>query len=363
LIDFPDNKSGQTMSQAVGNLETELAAGVNWKNVTTQPWFENILQNPSKTRTATQMAARYANSTLLRGDFADTIYYLAAYGFLPSNVGMASQFAESTYYTNKGFSNYNGLLATLHKNMGSGLQFDINYTWSHSIDNVSVTANTPAIGGAGFICDALRPRSCRGNSDFDVTQYLNGNFIYELPVGRGKRYVANTPFWLNEAIGGWTVSGLPSWHTGTPYFATGDAFIAGFANNAPVQFNGHISDLKAHVHRASDGTVYAFDNTDKAYNDFSIPIGFNYGTRNNLRGPGYFNFDLGLGKTFPVYKDKVNLRFRCDAFNALNHPNFDNPSLAIDNAPAFGIISSVVKPPSNPDQAARVLQGGLRLEF
>jgi len=50
---------------------------------------------------------------------------------------MDSQFDENTMYTNKGFSSYNGLLTTLHKNFGYGLQFDLNYTWSHSIDNVS----------------------------------------------------------------------------------------------------------------------------------------------------------------------------------------------------------------------------------
>ena len=106
---------------------------------------------------------------------------------------MGSQFSEFTYYTNKGFSNYHGLLATLHKNAGHGLQFDLNYTWSHSIDNVSVIANAPAIGGYGFICDALRPRNCRGNSDFDVANYLNGNFIYELPLGRGRAFAATSP--------------------------------------------------------------------------------------------------------------------------------------------------------------------------
>ncbi len=74
-------------------------------------------------------------------------------------------------YTNKGFSSYNGLLVTLQKNLTHGLQFDFNYTWSHSIDNVSLIANQIAFGGYGFICDAVHPRECRGNSDFDITNY------------------------------------------------------------------------------------------------------------------------------------------------------------------------------------------------
>ena len=89
------------------------------------------------------------NTLAYRGDFADTVQGLAglyglysAYGVgLPPNIGMAAQFSENTFYTNQGNSNYHGLLTTLHKNAGHGLQFDLNYTWSHSIDNVSLIAN------------------------------------------------------------------------------------------------------------------------------------------------------------------------------------------------------------------------------
>ena len=235
---------------------------------------------------------------------------------------MGSQYSEFTYYTNKGFSSYNGLLTTLHKNAGYGLQFDLNYTWSHSIDNVSVVANAPAIGGYGFICDVVHPRNCRGNSDFDVASYLSGNFIYDLPFGRGRSIGATVPLWLNEAIGGWKLSGLPSWHTGNAYFAAANAFVAGYANNAPAILTGPISDLKTHVNGGMGASVNAYANPDAALADFTGPVGFQIGTRNNLRGPGWFNIDLGLGKTFPLYKERVNLKFRADAFNATNHPSF-----------------------------------------
>jgi len=96
-------------------------------------------------------------------------------------------------------------------------------------------------------------------------------------------------------------------------------------------------------------------------------VGFEIGSRNNLRGPHFFDMDLGLGKTFPVYKDGVNLKFRADAFNAFNHPNFSTPSfensMDLVNPPnEFGVIGSTVTP-NGADQAARVLQGSLRLEF
>jgi hypothetical protein len=241
--------------------------------------------------------------------------------------------------------------------MRDGLSFDLNYTFSHSIDNVSVVANAPAIGGYGFICDVVRPTECRGNSDFDVKHYLNGNFLWELPVGRGKQLGANAPYWVNEVIGGWSLSGLPSFHTGNTFQPNSNAFVAGYANSAPAIIVGPSSDLKMNIHKASDGTVYAFTNERATTKDFVGPIGFQIGSRNSLRGPSYFDVDLGLGKAFPVYKEGVVLKFRADAFNALNHPSFSTPSNDItESSSKFGVITST-------SNSARVLQLALRLEF
>src|ERR1700677_1375230 len=366
LIDFPDSAGGQMMSTAFANMEQEVRAlPANTPITDDQPWFRDILP------AGAGVSFGYANNTDLvarglaplphRGDFADTIQALAAFGLLPPNVGMGSQYSEFTYYTNKGFSSYNGLLTTLHKNAGYGLQFDLNYTWSHSIDNVSVVANAPAIGGYGFICDVVRTRNCRGNSDFVVSNYLSGNFIYELPFAHGRSIGAASPFWLNELIGGWGLSGLPSWHTGNTYFAGADAFVAGYANDAPATLTGPISDLKARINGGNGARVSIYANPDAALADFAGPLGFQIGTRNNLRGPSWFNIDLGLGKTFPVYKERVNLKFRADAFSTTNHPSFSNPIFSgaditeAEGTPFLNISSTASTP--------RVLRGALRLEF
>jgi hypothetical protein len=362
LIDFPDAASGQTMGQAFANMEKNVRAGTP---TAPQPWFEDIL--PPGLGAAigflnnTDLVANGLAPLPYRGDFADTIEELSAFGLIPDNVGMGSQFSEFTYYTNKGFSSYNGLLITLHKNAGYGLQFDLNYTYSHSIDNVSVIANAPAIGGYGFICDVQRPRECRGNSDFDVTNYLNGNFIYDLPFGKGQPFAASAPFWVNEVIGGWKLSGLPSWHGGNAYFAYANAFVAGYANDAPAILTGPISDLRTKIHKDPSGTLWALKTDDApATADYTGPVGFQIGERNNLRGPSYFDLDLGLGKTFPIVEDRVNLKFRADAFNSLNHPSFDPPSSTnsdiTESSGLFGVISSM-------NGGARVLQLALRLEF
>ena len=369
LINFPDKTSGQMLSQALANVTTWLRQNPNADPTAAppQPWFENVLYRAPGGGTNTGYLANQCAPYPARGDAADFTQCMSEFGMLPANVGMAAQFSENTFVTDMGFSSYNGMLATLHKNSSHGLQFDLNYTWSHSIDNVSAIANFNAFdgNGFGFLCDVLRPRQCRGNSDFDVTQYLNGNFLYELPFGRGRAFAANMPRWADEAIGGWELSGLPIWHSGPVYWANSNAFLMGYANLDPAILTGSLNPLRSHT-TVENGEVYAFKNPELAYNQFSGPVGFQIGSRNNLRGPSFFVLDLGLGKTFPLHKESVNLKFRVDAFNVLNHPNFQSPTSSNMDLTAtpneFGVIPGTVIP-NGSDQSARVLQGSLRLEF
>lgn len=371
LIDFKDPVSGQLMSQAFANISEALRSGAT---VNPQPFYENVMVAGTGAALGvpnnTDVIVAYVPTLAVRGDFADTTQVLASlqpFGLgLPPNVGMSAQFAENTFYTNKGFSSYNGLLTTLHKNAGHGLQFDLNYTWSHSIDNVSLIANQAAFGGYGFVCDVLRPRECRSNSDFDVTQYLNGEFVYDLPVGRGRSFVGSAPRWLDEVIGGWSVSGLPAWHTGNAYFMAANAFVAGYSNNAPAILVGSRSDVKTHLTGGKGQPLYAFPNATKvAGTDYIGPVGFTIGARNNLRGPQFFDMDMGLAKAFPLISDRVAVKFRADAFNAFNHPNFQTPCTDITSvACPFGQIQQTQGTTiRNSGPAARVLQLALRLEF
>jgi hypothetical protein len=167
---------------------------------------------------------------------------------------------------------------------------------------------------------------------------------------------------LHEIIGGWDLSGIPSWHSGVAFSTNSSAFVAGYANNAPGIFNGDTAAISTREHKTAKGAVTLFDDPDKAKASFTGPIGFAIGSRNNLRGPRYFNVDLGLGKTFPVVSDRLNLKFRADAFNAFNHPNFSLPSTTNSDITGgnFGQITSTV---TNDQYGARVLQLALRLEF
>ena len=327
-------------------------------------------------------AAGYANCTSLvaattgqyakRGDLGDAIPFgMAGYGLLPTNVAMPSQFAGNAFLVNKGSSNYHALLLTLNKNLSQGLQFEFNYTWSHSIDNNSQAANNNAyFNSTGIICDVTKPRACRGPSDFDVRQIITADFAYDLPFGHNQRFFGGSGILVNELIGGWSVSGIPSYRTGLPINVLSDAFIASFAAEDPAIFFGNKGDLKSSVNN-EQGTVYNFAGgaagAQKVANEFRGPIGLEYGQRNLLKGPGAANLDMGLAKIFPIIPSKnVNLTFRADAFNIFNHPNFANPGGSVpdivNNASPFGQITSTISP-SGQVGDIRVAQFSLRLEF
>ena len=234
LIDFPDAASGQTMNQAMQNIEREVRAGRNPANLPAEPWFEHQLAAGYKgTLPNNTSAAASSNPNLVEvGDFGDFIQALSPN--LQPNVGMSAQFGENTFFTNKGFSSYNGLLVTLQKNLNHNVQFDVNYTFSHSIDNTSEVANDGAGNGYGFICDVTHPRECRGNSDFDTTHYLTSDFTYQLPIGRGQAFGGSMSRLADELIGGWSVSGIPSWHSGQAWSPLSNAFVA--RQTAPSRF-------------------------------------------------------------------------------------------------------------------------------
>jgi hypothetical protein len=364
LIDFPDVASGETMNQAMQNIEREVRAGQSPGDLPAEPWFEHQLPGSYKGALPNNTsAAASSNPNLVEiGDFGDFIQALSPN--LQPNVGMSAQFGENTIFTNKGFSSYNGLLVTLQKNLSHGIQFDVNYTWAHSIDNTSEVASDGAGDGYGFVCDAVHPRECRGNSDFDTTHYITSDFTYALPFGRGRSIGGTLPLIADELIGGWSVSGIPSWHSGQAWSPLSNAFVAGFANDAPAIFNGDISAVKRGIHKEADGSLSVFANPAAADAAFSGPLGLTIGSRNILRGPDDFNMDAGLAKTFKLIPDKnVSLNFRADAFNVLNHPNFDDldygsygAEVNITATSNFGQLTAMNGKP-------RVLQLSGRIEF
>ncbi len=381
VLDFPDPVSGQLFSQAFANITTQARAGAAVTGLTAQPWFENVLGPGLGAANGfannTQYVAQYNSgySYVGNGDIGDFVAFNMA-PISPPNVGSSAQFDENTFYTNKGFSTYHGLLVTLQKNRSHGLNYDFNYTFQHSIDNISFFANSQGdtgIGGVALVCDVVRPRECRSNSDFDIKHVISADAAYELPFGKGKMFGGSVPWGVNEVIGGWSLSGVTSFHTGQAWGAISNAFVASFANDAPAILTGSKKYVATHLTKLPGGGVNVFANSAQAAAQYSGPIGFKVGERNGLRGPHFFNADMGLGKTFPITAERVNLKFRADAFNVLNHPNFEIPAEngfngydqwdAIDGGSGFGKSSFTVIPVGNLNGGARVLELSLRLEF
>jgi Carboxypeptidase regulatory-like domain len=382
VVNFIDPASQTDLASQFAQLSIAVR---NNQPIPTLPFFENqmnptLVANPNVGGTCEQigfpncatLVAQVAGPLVPRGDMADTLQVLngvaaspGGLGLIAPGVGLNPQFGTSLYITNKGYSNYNGLLTTLHRKMSHGLQFDINYTWAHSLDNISAPANEAfgSNGAGGIMCDAINIGVCYGNSDFDIRHAITADWIYELPFGRGKAFGTSVPRWANEVIGGWSVSGLTSWRTGLAFQSVANAFPISFANNVPAIFNGDTSALKVDTHReinAASGnpTIQLFKSQSAALSAFSGPLGLQAGSRNNLRGPHYSNFDIGLQKHFPI-TEEIRMEFRADAFNAFNHTNFELPGASgtadITSPSTFGVIST--------DVAARVLQLALRVDF
>jgi len=291
---------------------------------------------------------------------------LVASQLLAPNVGITPQFVSNYYFSNKAWSDYNGLIVVLRKRLSQGVQMDFNYTYSHSIDNFSGVANSvgnPFNNAQAVLCDVTNLNTCKGNSEFDLTHQITGDIIYDLPFGKGRSFGRNASRWLNELIGGWQVSSVYTWHTGFAFPVQDGVNTVSFGSTGYPIFNGGSSDIGVGLHPdpSGNGSIQLFSNPAAALSAFSAPTGLQTGTRDELRGPHFSNVDLALVKNFPLWNEKYRLQFRTEAYNAFNHPNFALPSSININGTNFGQITSTSS--ISGDQSARVLQFALRFDF
>ena len=363
VLNFKDPTSGQFMLDAFNNLQRQVQAGVAGANVTPQPWFENQI-GPTGTRLMASNAS--LRQLVLRGDTSDAIFLLYGAGLLDANVGMSAQFGSNIYISNQGASSYDGMLMSLRKRFSHGLQFDFNYTLSNSRDNGSSVVNTVT---GGIVCDLTNLRVCRGPSDFDIRHLVNANFIYELPFGRGRMFGSNVPGWANQIIGGWEVTGIFTARSGLPFGTTTTAFpvsfnFGGAAGGPAAQNLRNAPALRPNIHDdPTTGTIQFFSNQLTVFNPSSptttvlrFPHHGEMGNRNFLRGPGFWNLDTALIKTWGMpWSEHQNLQLRWEAFNLFNHNSFGLPAVAV-TAGTFGQITTSASAP-------REMQFALRYNF
>ncbi len=238
-------------------------------------------------------------------------------------------FDLGNYYGNDAGSNYNAFEVKLDKRFSQGLQFITHYTFSHANN---YTDNYYAISHA----------LSWGPVDFSRNHVWVLNTVYELPFGKGKKYLASSGRALDYVIGGWQLSNTTNWSSGLPWTASigecGAVADTGPCRPSKVGGSFHVGtsgSINPTTHTLTYFTPVATildPNTLPVGTDvcglaqpksgpFALPgcgtIG-NYG-RNTFHGPSGFYSDLSLVKKFRIY-ERLNAQFRMDAFNVFNHP-------------------------------------------
>jgi len=373
ITNFKDNTSGTFLRDAFAALQTQVQNHVRLSKVVNVPWFENQMggttncQNFSMANfgislSCSQLVVGLDRRLLSVGDLSDTIQSIFSTGLLDFNVGLPAQTGANGYIGNYAASDYNALLVSLTKQASHGLQFNVNYTLSHSIDNVSEIANnyvTYTNNGAGLVCELDNLRVCRADSDFDARHTINARYIYDFPFGHGKRFLHDAPALADAILGGWSISSIITWRTGYPFTIRTNSFPTAFTLDAPaVLLNA--AGLKPGIHTDTGGALQYFASQSSAVAAVGYPFGGGTGTRNETRGPGFSSLDIGVWKAFRVPKyERQQFVLRLDTFNTFNHPVFNGPGAAsatLANTAQFGIITSTASTP-------RVLQVALRYEF
>ena len=271
-----------------------------------------------------------------------------------------------------GKSNYNALQATLRKQVGSGLRFDLNYTYSKSIDITSAAARLGwasccNVGSPGTrLANAFDPNGRRGVSDFDTTHQINANWIAELPLGKGKRFAGNAAGVTNALIGGWQLSGLARWTSGFPFTVdNGNYWPTNWDEQGIAQM---ITRPRTGHFRQPNGSISVFANSTAAFADFQHPFPGQSGSRNVVRGDGDAGLDMALSKRWMMPFEGQSLQFRWEVFNLPNLHRF-NVASGLQTGSACACIASLQQLPESFGAYTglltqpRVMQFALRYEF
>jgi hypothetical protein len=233
-------------------------------------------------------------------------------------------------------SEYNGFEARVEKRLSKGLQATVSYTYSRSFDNTG-TAQDPNNVAAEW-----------GPSNYDSPHHLAFSYIYHLPVGKGLTYMSHMNRFANGLLGGWQFNGIYQYHSGLPFTPILPI------DNTNTQVNSDRPNLVGDPYQSTSACQTQTPNCWVNAAAFVTPAQYTFGTagKNEVRGPAFNQLDFAMAKSF-VMSDKRRVEFRAEAFNILNHPNFDNPSATLSSS--FGVITTA--------EPSRQLQFGARFVF
>ena len=266
------------------------------------------------------------------GPCANNLGYDGAGAGYPINYFQVNPFAQGVGLSQlvaKGYSNYNALQVDFRQRSWHGLQFDANYTWSHTL-GVSTQNNWQ---GAVTSFSLRNMRLSYGPTLFDIRHAVHINGTYDLPFGKGKQF-ANQSGVLDRIIGGWTIGSIFTFQTGNPFLLQGGYNTFNDYGDSGVILNGVTpSQLQSAVgvYRIPGTPTVSFINPKYlasstgggANSSFILPntTPGTFGQLVYLHGPRYVNDDLSITKHVPI-TEGVSFSLQVSMLNAFNHPSF-----------------------------------------
>jgi len=289
-------------------------------------------------------------------------------GFCPGSA-LNNQATSMFAWSSIGKSNYNGLQVSLRKQMSHGLQFDVNYTYSKSLDYTSNAtrlgySSSTNVGAPGSrLANGFSPSSRYAVSDFDATHQINANWIAELPFGKGRRFGANAGRVTDAIIGGWELSGVARWTSGFPFSVDNGNY---WSTNWDEQGIAQMLSRPKTGRYKQGASARVFPDPVAAWGDFQNPFPGQPGSRNVLRGDGFAGLDMALNKRWTII-ERQSLQFRWEVFNVPNLNRF-NVDSGLQSGAACACIASMQSPLTfgyytGLSTANRVMQFALRYEF
>jgi hypothetical protein len=255
-----------------------------------------------------------------------------------------------------GFSTYHSLQITVNRQYSRGLSVYGNYVWSKNISNAR---SSEPLSNGGRPVDYYNLANEKAISLYDRPHAFKAYVDYELPLGAGKAFLSNAGKVGNAIFGGWSVSAIMNYISGTPLNFGGSSPLSGAWNGVTNRANIAAGDMKVDF----DKGAFDFANPRSASNTylnkslFSDPPPLTLGTAayayTQARGFGSINEDFSLRKT-GTFGEKYRAQFRVDLFNGFNRSRLGGPNTSVTNA-NFGQITSI--------SGNRTLQVGLRLDF
>jgi len=249
----------------------------------------------------------------------------------------------SVVFPSLGVSAYHAGVARMEKRFSQGFNLVSTYTWSKFLNNTDEGGS--ALGDGGTYSDFYNRRADRGPSDNDIRHRFTWSSVYELPVGKGRRFLSHHP--ARHILGEWGIGSVVTLRGAAPFTVTTQtnttfAFSAG-GQRADVLRNPNLPNAGRALDRWFDTAA------------FQQPANYRFGNQgmNILRGDGDVNFNFSILRDFPISEEK-GVQFRGEFFNMFNHPNFGLPGHTL-GGPGFGIVNSA--------SPARRIQLGLRMTF